>query len=113
MNTAQLCIQPELRSTLTACKQRLVDHYGTKMSALVLYGSAARQQLNPNSDIDLLVLLTPPFNHFTELRKVVDLLYPLQLESTHWISARPASLDEFENYQTQLYRNIQKEGMVL
>lgn len=39
------------------------------------------------SDIDLLVLLSTPFDYFAELRQIVDLLYPIQLESEQLISA--------------------------
>lgn len=90
-----------------------MQHYGAKLNALVLYGSAAREQLMPQSDIDLLVLLEPPLDYFKELRTLVDLLYPLQLEATHWISAKPAATDEFEQGLTQLYRNIQQDGILL
>ncbi len=113
MQTTQLSVDPEMRSTLAACKQRLITHYGEKLNSLILYGSAARQQLNPNSDIDLLVLLHPPSDYFQELHTIVDLLYPLQLEASHWISAKPAALNEFEINLTQLYRNIQREGIKL
>ena len=43
--------------------------------------SAARGDAVPTSDIDLLVLLSQPLDYFAELRKIVDLLYPIQLES--------------------------------
>jgi hypothetical protein len=48
-----------------------------------------------------------------ELRTIVDVLYPLQLEASHWISAKPAAPDELEAGITQLYRNIKEEGIWL
>ncbi len=45
-------------------------------------GSMARGQADNFSDIDLLVLLTEPFNYFRELRTIVE-LYPIQLESEY------------------------------
>ena len=113
MNATQCYPESEAQLTLAACKQRLMARYGPKMDALILYGSAARQKLKPDSDIDLLVLLSPPFDYFKELYVIIDLLYPLQLESSHWISAKPANLNEFGAQQTQLYRNVQQEGIVL
>lgn len=99
--------------TLANCKQQLQQHYHCKLKALILYGSAANQQLTPQSDLDLLVLLEPPLDYFQELRDIVELLYPLQLEASHWISAKPAAIDEFEKGLTQLYRNIHQEGIVV
>lgn len=104
-------LQPE--GILKSCKQILMQHYKNRLKGLILYGSAARQELAPNSDIDLLVVLPQPFDYCQELRTIVDLLYPLQLEASHWISAKPAEASEFETGTIQLYRNIQKEGITL
>jgi len=93
------------------CKRVLARHYGSQLNGLILYGSAARGQTSSESDIDLLVLLKNPFDYFRELRRIVDLLYPIQLESDHLISAKPAATDEFERGVLQLYRNIKQEGV--
>ncbi len=65
------------------------------------------------SDIDLLVLLSKPFDYFSELRQVIEVLYPVQLESEQLISAKPVSLDEFEQGSIQLYRNAKREGILI
>jgi predicted nucleotidyltransferase len=93
------------------CKEILAAHYGRQFAGLILYGSVAREQGNADSDIDILVLLSKPFNYFHELRQIVDLLYPVQLDSEQLISAKPAALDEFERKASQLYRNAKKEGL--
>ena len=109
--------QPQLPSdiadTLVNCKQVLGDHYGDRLQSLILFGSAARQSLTPDSDLDLLVVLKRPFDYFQELRTLVDVLYALQLESSHWISAKPASHPEFIAGTIQLYRNVHQEGITL
>jgi predicted nucleotidyltransferase len=63
------------------CKTALEDHYGSRLKGLILYGSVARNQADSMSDIDLLVLLGKPFDYFSELRQVIDVLYPIQLDS--------------------------------
>ena len=95
------------------CKKILREHYGRKFQGLLLYGSMARNQAGHDSDIDILVLLNKPFNHFRELRQITELLYPLQLEAEQHISAKPAAVDEFENGLTQLYRNARFEGVLV
>ncbi len=95
------------------CKKILAGHYGSRLKGLILYGSIAREQTSAGSDIDLLVLLSKPFNYFHELRQIVDLLYPVQLDSEQLISAKPAALDEFEQKASQLYRNVKREGLSL
>jgi predicted nucleotidyltransferase len=98
---------------LHGCKNVLKGHYGPRLKGLVLYGSVAHEQARSDSDIDLLVLLSKPFDFFQELRQIIDLLYPLQLESERLISAKPAAEDDFEIGSLQLYRNAKREGMSL
>ena len=95
------------------CKRILENHYGRQFHGLVLYGSMARDKPGDSSDIDLLVLLSMPFNYFRELRTITDLLYPVQLESEKLISAKPAAKRDFESGQIQLYRNAKREGVSL
>lgn len=96
--------------TVRKCKDRLERHYGSRFEGLVLYGSGAREQRDVESDIDLLVLLSGPFDYFEELRRIIDLLYPIQLETEQLISAKPATVDEFQVGSLQLYRNAKREG---
>ena len=93
------------------CKKTLAEYYGPRFRSLVLYGSTARRQASSISDIDLLVLLNKPFDYFVELHRIIDILYPIQLESDQLISAKPTPLDEFETGSIQLYRNAKKEGI--
>lgn len=95
------------------CRTALESHYGSRFKGLVLYGSMARDQTSITSDIDLLVLLSKPFDFFQELHQVIDLLYPIQLDTDQLISAKPASLDEFEDGSIQLYRNAKREGILM
>jgi predicted nucleotidyltransferase len=98
-------------STLKKCSQILSEYYGEKFQGLILYGSMARGQGDNFSDIDLLVLLKMPFNYFQELRKIVELLYPVQLESINLISAKPVAQEEFESGTLLLYRLAKREGL--
>jgi predicted nucleotidyltransferase len=100
-----------LSEILQKCKAVLESNYRSQFKGLILFGSTVRNQANSASDIDLLVLLSPPIDYLGELRKIIDLLYPIQLESDQLISAKPAPVDDFENGRIQLYRNAKREGM--
>ena len=95
------------------CKETLTKYYGARLKGVILYGSMARGEASPASDIDLLVLLSPPFDYFAELRQLVDLLYPIQLESERLISAKPALASDFELGSLSLYRNARREGVAV
>ena len=94
-------------------RQYLRARYGARFAGVVLYGSEARGDAHAGSDLDLLVLLHGSFDYFDELRAIIDVLYPLQLESDRLISARPARVEEFEAGRLQLYRNARCEGVLL
>ncbi|MGD0518255.1 MAG: nucleotidyltransferase domain-containing protein [Thermoguttaceae bacterium] len=96
---------------LKRCKTVLKSYYGPRFKGLILFGSMARNQADPGSDIDLLVLLSQPLDYFLELRQIIELLYPIQLESDQLISAKPASQNDFEQGIIQLYRNAKREGV--
>jgi len=100
-----------MNDTVTACRKILEKHYGERFAGLFLYGSLARDEGDESSDIDLLVLLKKPFDHFHELRAIIDLLDPVQLESDRLISAKPAADDEFEAGSINLYRNAKRDGV--
>jgi predicted nucleotidyltransferase len=100
-----------ITDAIRKCRTILERHYGSQFKGLVLYGSVARHQAGPDSDIDLLVLLGEPFDYFRELSQIVDLLYAVQLETEQLISALPASVDDFEAGSVQLYRNAKREGI--
>jgi predicted nucleotidyltransferase len=108
-----MVFQMEISEVTQNCRAILENYYGSRFKGLVLYGSMARDQAGPSSDIDLLVLLSKPFDYFRELRQIIDLLYPVQLDTDRLISAKPAPLDEFENGSIAFYRNAKREGVLL
>lgn len=100
---------PQVAKLLTQARERLEEHYGPRLAGLVLHGSVARGTAETESDIDLLVLLRDELDYF-ELRTVVDLLYPLELEFERVISGLPAAVEDYEAGSLQLYRNAAREG---
>jgi uncharacterized protein len=102
-----------IQSVLQKCKEALSQYYGPRLEGVILYGSIARGDADEESDIDLLVLLSDPFDYFAELRQIVDLLYPIQLESEQLISAKPALASDYQMGSISLYRNVQREGVAV
>ena len=95
------------------CKKTLSKTYGKRLKGVILYGSVARNEAEETSDIDLLVLLAPPIDFFTELRQIVDVLYPIQLESERLISAKPVSFKDYQAGSLSLYRNAARDGIAI
>ena len=110
---AMRAASPRQNSIVIKCKETLLQTYGSRLKGVILYGSMARKQPAPSSDVDLLVVLAPPIDYFAELRRLVDVLYPIQLESNRLISAKPVSVNDFESGSISLYRNAKREGIAV
>lgn len=95
------------------CKEVLAKQYGKRLKGVILYGSMARGESTSFSDIDLLVLLDSPLDYFAELWNLIDVLYPVQLESEQLISAKPVLFNDYEIGSLSLYRNARREGVAV
>jgi predicted nucleotidyltransferase len=102
-----------MNDLLRRIRSHLDSLYGSRLKGLVLYGSAARGDDSPDSDIDLFVLLDGPVDWWRELEKIIKDLYPLQLEVIRPIHAMPIDAAVFEAGEYAVYRNAQKEGVRL
>ena len=77
---------------LFAIKQRLLDAYGRRLRSVVLYGSEARGDAQPYSDVEVLVVLDGPIDYAKDLRTNISALYDLVLALERPISATPVDI---------------------
>ena len=95
---------------LREIKSRLEQAHGERLKGVVLYGSEARGDAGPDSDIDVLVLLDGPVAYGQELRRSVHALYPLTLQLGRPVSPKVVDAEEYETFDCPLYRNAHQEG---
>ncbi|MHC4201564.1 MAG: nucleotidyltransferase domain-containing protein [Planctomycetota bacterium] len=95
------------------CAEIIRGVYGDRLAGIVLYGSVARGDDGPDSDVDILVLIDGKYGLWDEIERLVDALYDLELESGRLICALPARASEYRGGATQLYRNAIEEGVRL
>jgi predicted nucleotidyltransferase len=99
--------------TLRQCQALLHMLYGMRLKGVVLYGSCARGTEETESDIDLLVLLEGPVDTAQEIRRIWEVLYPLQLESARLLSVVPVDATLYDQGVYALYRQAKVEGVPL
>jgi predicted nucleotidyltransferase len=94
-------------------RQRLSLLYGERLVRLVLFGSRARGDAEPDSDIDVMVVLRGDVSPGEEIERAGGVTAGLSLENDVVISSVYVSEDSFEGEQSPLLINVRREGVLL
>jgi predicted nucleotidyltransferase len=100
-----------VQKVLKKLKKELPHIYGEQLDSIILYGSRARGDERPDSDIDILIILKDDFNYSEMLRLSSDLAASLSLENDVVISRAFVSKEQFEQRQTPFLMNVRREGI--
>ncbi|MBQ8153482.1 MAG: nucleotidyltransferase domain-containing protein [Prevotella sp.] len=94
-------------------KQRVLETEPT--ATTILYGSEARGEARPDSDIDVLILLEGEKRDLHRESKLSGVLYDLELSSGVQISPMIMLRKQWENrpFKTPFYINVMNEGIRL
>jgi len=107
-------LQPHEIAALDACVGRLMAHLDGQLIAVYLFGSKARGNFAPDSDLDVLIVLENVDGHVQDeihlLGARVSLEYDV-LINTHILSR--ARWEEMARQQATLWREVQQDGVPL
>jgi len=122
-------MNPALQPILQQLKQDLTVLYGDRLSHLTLFGSQARGDSEPESDIDVLVVLRSrtvsegesasngeaesPVNPGEEIKRTGKIVADLSLHHDVVISCLFMDETQYQTRNNALLRNIRQEGVLL
>jgi len=104
-------VSERLQNLLAELRRRFEALYGPRLVRLMLFGSQARGEAEPGSDIDVLVVLEGPVRLGEEIRRSLDGVAELSLENNVVFSCVFVSRDRFENELSPLLINVRREGV--
>jgi len=107
-------LQPNEEAAVGECISRLIYHLNRRLVEVYLFGSRARGDFTPDSDLDLLIILeADDWETKDKVRFVaadVSLEYDV-LINTHILSR--ARWEKMAHQQATLWREVQRDGVPL
>jgi predicted nucleotidyltransferase len=108
-------IPAEERAGLDELKQALSRELGARLQAVILFGSLARGRYSEDSDIDVLVLVSP--DQRGDGQRVVDAAVEVMLRRPSLVISpvvlTPARLAELKRLERRFALDIEREGIRL
>jgi len=87
--------------------------YGDRLAYITLYGSQARNEATPDSDIDILVVLHNKVEPCTEISNTGEIISKISLQYDTVVSCLFINEKEYLNHISPLLLNIRREGITL
>jgi predicted nucleotidyltransferase len=85
--------------------------YGQRLRGVYLYGSAARDEMREESDIDIAVVLDEVTDSFAEHMRISDLRSDISLEYNTLVSFLLVNEADFETGRFAVCRAVKDEGI--
>ena len=90
--------------------------YGTHLKSIILYGSYARGDFTPESDVDIMVLVDLPADKIDECSdELAEVDYEYNVNYDIWMMPVVKNVEHFNHWVAaySFYSNVQREGVVL
>jgi predicted nucleotidyltransferase len=101
----------KIRKLMKELKDGLVRIYGDRLKGVYLYGSYARGDYRPGSDVDVMILLKDYESYWKELERSTELASDVSLEYDVTVSRLIIKEIQWQQSDMPVLRNIHKDGV--
>ena len=109
----EFTVTAALPQILAEFRHGLEEIYGLRLARLVLFGSQARGDALPDSDVDVMVVLHGRVNPLEEARRISRFRGELCLRHNVVITCVYLSTEDAQSAESPLLRNIRAEGVIV
>ena len=102
-----------IKKLLKKFKSELNRIYGEQLKSVYLYGSYARGDARPDSDIDLLMVIKGEFDYLEMLKRSDDFAASFCLENDVVVSRAFVSEKEYKEKQIPFLINVRRDGVIV
>jgi len=92
-------------------KEGLVHIYGDRLKGVYLYGSYARGDYRPGSDVDVMILLSDYEDYWKEWQRSSDYVSDVSLEHDVTVSCILVKESQWKKSDKPVLHNIRREGL--
>lgn len=100
-----------IRGLLDELKSGLQHLYGDRLRGMYLYGSYARGEQEPESDVDVLIVLDAIPSYGAEIERTGDLVSRLSLEYGSTVSRVFVSEAHWTSLESPFLENVREEAI--
>jgi len=113
MQKAAAPVSDDLKDTLRWATESLREIYGPRLKRLILFGSQARGEAGPKSDVDVLVVLEEPTGAYEEARRTSRVATKAAAYRDTALSFVHMSEEEFARGRSPLVWSVREDGVDL
>ena len=105
--------KPQDDPVLKRFRAAVTELYGDRVERVILYGSRARGDEEPDSDYDVAVFLRDMPDRMAEMNRLADLATDILYKEGQFIHAMPYRAGSYDDERMPLMHEIRAEGIDL